>query len=77
MTIRGFELMMLLRNKPYAELAIELGVSRQIVSMWGKSRKVPKNRLEEIAGILNCPVEYLNGEVGVKMLADELDKYIF
>ena len=76
MTINGLGLLMLLRDVTYTEVSKKLGVSRQMVCMWAKQRKIPTDRISELAEILGCPEEYIVGQIDIDMLIGDIHKYM-
>ncbi|NRT34115.1 transcriptional regulator with XRE-family HTH domain [Clostridium beijerinckii] len=68
-TIIGLEYICGLYNKKYTNVAEELGVSRQVVSVWIKGTKpIAKKHLPKLSKMFNLPEEYFQRQI------TELDK---
>lgn len=74
--MKGFEIIALMKGVTYSEIGKNLGISRQAVSLWGKDRNIPTERLEALSEMLECSVEYLTAEVDIESLRNDIHKYL-
>ena len=72
----GFELIVFMKGLSYADIANQIGMSRQGVNIWIKRESIPNDKLEMLSEILNCPKYYLTAKVDINKLENDLQKYL-
>lgn len=45
------------------QLAVHLGISRKTLYNWKAEGKIPQNKLEEMATLFGCSIDYLLGRI--------------
>nr|QGT51274.1 hypothetical protein Firmicute1046_3500 [uncultured Firmicutes bacterium] len=66
--MRGIEIQRKKQHFTQCELAHRIGVSQANISQWEKGEALPRaDKLPALAKILNCTIEDLFGEGGIKL----------
>lgn len=67
---------MLLRGIGCLDLAKELGVTKQAISLRVQKGVIPENRLEQLVEILGVPAEILSREIDKNKIEEEMYRFI-
>lgn len=69
----GLEFLLKQNNIQYKDFAEQLGVSKQIVSIWiNGTRKISKHHIPKICEVLNTTEEFLVGTIDEKYINDTM-----
>ena len=72
----GLEMVLILRGITLVDIADEMGIKKQSVFTWIKTKNIPKGRVKWLTDRLGVPAEILTAELDTEKMEWELFRYV-
>lgn len=72
----GLELITMLKGISYGDIAKDIGVTKQAVSLWVRKERVPEDKVEILSKMLGYPGAYITSKVDIDSLENDIHKYL-